>query len=80
MLGPFGETLVMDWGLAKRMDEPDGDRKHDVTATNDHEAITQVGMAVGTVGYMSPEQAGVFGKMSGRIRTSLLLERSCFRY
>ena len=24
MLGPYGETLVVDWGLAKPMDRPEG--------------------------------------------------------
>jgi serine/threonine-protein kinase len=44
MLGEFGETLVLDWGVARRyedgMDPDDGS-----------------GMLVGTPGYMSPEQA-----------------------
>jgi tetratricopeptide (TPR) repeat protein/tRNA A-37 threonylcarbamoyl transferase component Bud32 len=63
MLGPFGETLVVDWGLAKAgVERPAGDR--DATtdptirpASGSDLASTLVGSALGTPGYMSPEQA-----------------------
>lgn len=45
MLGPFGETLVVDWGLAKRFEEKQSD------SDPDSEFI------VGTTGFMSPEQS-----------------------
>jgi serine/threonine-protein kinase len=62
MLGPFGETLVVDWGLAKvlgraRMtgegatDEP----TLQPTSVRGHEE-TVSGSALGTPGYMSPER------------------------
>jgi WD40 repeat protein/tRNA A-37 threonylcarbamoyl transferase component Bud32 len=57
MLGNFGETLVVDWGVAKSADEPPEDvRAHapDCTATD----VTMVGRTVGTLQFMSPEQAG----------------------
>ncbi len=44
MLGDFGETLVLDWGVARRYEE----------GTDPEDGS---GMLVGTPGYMSPEQA-----------------------
>jgi serine/threonine protein kinase len=58
MIGPFGEVLVMDWGLAKRgvVREADSDtRTSDVAACEPFDGH-QTGV-VGTPGYMSPEQA-----------------------
>ena len=68
MLGPFGEVLLMDWGVARLMG--------DATETLDHEDVedervehasrdaierltmakTMDGVAIGTPGFMSPEQ------------------------
>jgi serine/threonine-protein kinase len=66
LLGPFGETLVVDWGLAKAIG------RENVVAgmpTDESEAAlrscsafgskaTLPGMPVGTPTFMSPEQAG----------------------
>jgi serine/threonine-protein kinase len=57
MLGPYGETLVVDWGLAKTVGEaasPEGTLRP--TAATDS-APTQAGSALGTPPFMSPEQA-----------------------
>jgi serine/threonine protein kinase/WD40 repeat protein len=59
MLGAYGETLVLDWGLAKLQDDmaessiPQESRS---TIEVDYNA-TQTGATLGTIGFMSPEQA-----------------------
>ncbi len=57
MLGPFGETLVMDWGLATKWNEPSQEKESQGGDDVQDESITLAGQAIGTVGYMSPEQA-----------------------
>ncbi len=55
MIGAFGEVQVMDWGLAKRVADPDLPRP---TAPADPSAeMTQAGEVLGTPAYLSPEQA-----------------------
>ena len=50
MLGDFGETYVLDWGVAKAIGEADDA----FPATGDE--LTRAGIAIGTAGFMSPEQ------------------------
>ncbi|MCI0685052.1 MAG: serine/threonine protein kinase [Gemmataceae bacterium] len=61
MLGKYGETLVVDWGLAKEVDKPESAVTSDEPtlrpSTGSGSAETLPGSAMGTPQYMSPEQA-----------------------
>ncbi|PKN55011.1 MAG: hypothetical protein CVU56_23600, partial [Deltaproteobacteria bacterium HGW-Deltaproteobacteria-14] len=60
MLGEFGETQIVDWGLARAADGGDNDDGDDDVGglvPDTHAARTRVGARVGTPAYMSPEQA-----------------------
>jgi len=55
LLGPFGETLLIDWGLAREIDADDPESASRSDATE--EGLTIAGQAYGTPGFMPPEQA-----------------------
>jgi Protein kinase domain len=52
LIGPFGETLLIDWGLARELGDPADDGSEGGSG-----ALTRAGAVAGTPGFMAPEQA-----------------------
>jgi len=58
MVGPFGEVLVMDWGLAKMLDADIPAQLNTPQPLPPSDSTdTAHGVVLGTPGYMAPEQA-----------------------
>jgi serine/threonine-protein kinase len=55
MVGPFGEVLVLDWGIARLADSADGITVGGTPSTGPGD--TASGTVLGTPGFMAPEQA-----------------------
>ena len=57
MLGDFGEVLVMDWGIAKKLGSTESAPSAD-NSTDQHDSFnTLEGQVLGSPHYMAPEQA-----------------------
>lgn len=56
LIGPFGEVLVLDWGLAKVWNIEDVDVSHLELIEDADFSLTSKGKLQGTALYMSPEQ------------------------
>ncbi|MEE9312144.1 MAG: serine/threonine-protein kinase [Planctomycetota bacterium] len=84
MLGDFGETLVLDWGLARVLDQPLDDlqkqeKSSDLSASllpEDSGSKTLDGAVLGTPAYMLPEMTVTALGMAGEALTDerLLVE------
>ncbi|HUJ62687.1 MAG TPA: serine/threonine-protein kinase [Kofleriaceae bacterium] len=54
LIGPFGETLVIDWGLAREANDAE---RPDAPIPPSDAQLTRAGTVAGTPGFMAPEQA-----------------------
>lgn len=56
IIGPYGQVLILDWGLAKIFEETEEPIIQDQDAPSLNQ-ITKLGKVVGTIAYMAPERA-----------------------
>ena len=67
MLGTWGEVYVLDWGIAKIASPVEAPQVPSLVTPDEDDVQTTAGKALGTWGYMSPEQArGRIDKMDAK--------------
>ena len=57
MIGPHNDVYVMDWGIAKHFNTPDSPQESSLDLSSEDPDKTMVGQIMGTLRYMSPQQA-----------------------